>query len=273
MSKIQEMNDCGRAEQLVAYLYGESGTAERADFEGHLAACAPCREELSAFRQVRESVGAWRAELLTHAPAITTAELLSTATISRTGAETMHTNSSRDTREAATARRTAGDALREFFALSPAWLRYGSVAAALAVCALAALAILNARVSYANGSLAFSTGLSRTSAQSGQSPNAPQVETAKAGGGELNQLVAERDAALRELQDARAQLDDSRAANLDAVYREIDESQPDDQSTSSSPANAVQKRRAAGAQRKPIRRAQQSEDDLPRLIDLLSSGN
>ncbi|MDQ3908724.1 MAG: zf-HC2 domain-containing protein, partial [Acidobacteriota bacterium] len=57
MNRIQETSECGRGEQLVAYLYGETGERERADFEGHLAACAACRAELSAFAQVREAVG------------------------------------------------------------------------------------------------------------------------------------------------------------------------------------------------------------------------
>jgi PAS domain-containing protein len=273
MSKIQEMNDCGRAEQLVTYLYGESGAKERAEFEGHLAACAGCRAELSAFGHVREAVGTWRAELLTNAPTVATEDVIPSMTSARANAHDTALGAFA-THEAATQRRTAWDALREFFSHSPAWLRFGSVAAALVICAFAALAVVNARVSYANGSFAFSTGLSRTSEVK---QSAPQVESVNAGDGQLGQLVAERDAAMRELQDARAQLDDSRAANLDAVYREIDDSQPEDSSaaspTTSSPANAAQKRRATGATRKPSRRSQQNEDDLPRLIDLLSSGN
>jgi anti-sigma factor RsiW len=260
MNKIQELNECGRGEQIVAYLYDESGAQERAGFERHLASCHACREELAAFSQVREAVGAWRAELLTHAPAIATAEVIPAATTTR------------DARDV-TARRTAWGALREFFMLSPAWMRYGSVAAAVVVCALATLAVVNAQVRYENGSLAFSTGLSRATVKS---PVVPQTQNAnESDAAQLNQLVAERDAVARELQETRAQLDDSRAANIEAVYHEIGDSQPDDadQSAATTTAPAPPQRRGASAPRRSMRRAPKGEDDLPRLIDLLSSGN
>jgi hypothetical protein len=259
MNKIQEMNECGRGEQLVAYLYGEANADERAGFERHLSACVACSEELAAFGQVREAVGAWRAELLTHAPAVAIAELMPAAPASRAA-------------RVETDRRTAWGALREFFALSPAWLRYGSAAATLVVCALAALAVANAQVRYENGSFAFSTGLARTTMNN---PSATQTQSANAGDTvPLNQLVAERDAAMRELQETRAQLDDSRAANIEAVYHEIDDSQPADAGQSVPPVDSTtRQRRSTGAQRKSARRATQGEDDLPRLIDLLGSGN
>ncbi|MDT7540954.1 MAG: hypothetical protein QOE33_858 [Acidobacteriota bacterium] len=260
MNKIQEMNDCGRGEQLVAYLYGETGPDERAGFERHLSACAACHDELTAFGQVRETVGAWRAELLTHAPTVTTAGMIPAATAPRATRTDSHG-------------RTSWGALREFFALSPAWVRYGSVAAALVVCALAALAVANAQVRYENGSFAFSTGLARETVKS---PSVPQTLSANAGDAvPLDQLVAERDAAVRELQETRAQLDDSRAANIEAVYHEIDDTQPNDAGGPSAPnvEPTTRQRRSTGTQRKSARRATQGEDDLPRLIDLLSSGN
>jgi hypothetical protein len=260
MNKIQETNLCGRAEQLVSYLYGESSDAERAGFEQHLAACGACREELSAFRQVREAVGAWRAEVLTHAPAITATELI-------------HADVPTRAPHNATSPRTAWDALREFFALTPAWMRAASVAAALVVCALAALAIANAEVGRENGNLVFRTGVWRST------PNAPQAQTASAGSvnsGQLDQLVAERDAARRELDETRAQLDDSRAANIQAVYDVMDDTSQADAATQATPTtqSASKQKRAGGASvsRKSARRGA-SEDDLPRLIDLLNSGN
>ncbi|MCA1816214.1 MAG: zf-HC2 domain-containing protein, partial [Acidobacteria bacterium] len=205
MNKIQETNPCGRAEQLVNYLYGESSAAERARFEQHLAACAACREELAAFTQVREAVGAWRAEVLTHAPAVGAADVLpvTAATPAR--------------RDSATPRRAFADARRELFALAPVWLRVASAAAALVVCALAALAVANADVRWENGSLAFRTGVRRGATDVTQ----PQPPTAGANGADasrLDQLIAERDAARRELEETRAQLEDSRAANIEAVY-------------------------------------------------------
>jgi hypothetical protein len=48
-----------RDEVLVAYLYGELGDDERAAFDRHVAACAPCRVELTALRGVRSELARW----------------------------------------------------------------------------------------------------------------------------------------------------------------------------------------------------------------------
>jgi hypothetical protein len=260
MNKIQETNPCGRGEQLVGYLYGEATQTERAGFEQHLSRCAACRDELAAFTQVRESVGEWRAEVLTHAPGGVASDLM--------------TATAPPTFNVEPARRSAWDALREFFALSPAWLRFGSVAAILAVCALAALALFNVEVRRENGSVAVRTGAWRnaraianaTQQQSGNNDNAVQ----------LNQLIAERDAAVRQLEDARAQLEDSRAANIEAVYNEVAavETEPTTQSTSATGASRPRRAGGANAPRKSsARRNPRDEDDLPRLLDLISGAN
>jgi anti-sigma factor RsiW len=269
MNKIQETNPCGHAEQLVNYLYGESGATERAGFEQHLAACAACRDELRAFGQVREAVGAWRAELLTSVPAFAHAGL-STTEVAVSPADAARRNI-----VGMRSPRSAWGALREFFTLSPAWLRFGAVAASLVVSALAALAVANAEVGRENGRLVFRTGVWRTPA-----PTAPQPQTASVDsvdGARLNQLVAERDAAVRQLEEARAQLDDSRAANIQAVYDVIDDSsQADSSSESQSKDAGVSRQRRTGgssAARKSARRGARNEEDLPRLLDLLGSGN
>jgi hypothetical protein len=258
MNKIQESNPCGRAEQLVSYLYGESGATERARFEQHLAVCAACRDELQAFGQVREAVGAWRAELLANAPGVAAADLLPAAEPRRAFV-------------GAPSRRSAWGALREFFVLSPAWLRFGTVAASLVVCVLAALAIVNAEVGRENGKLVFRTGVWRTSSpKDGQHQNAVDAS-------QLKQLLAEREAMARQLEETRAQLDDSRAANIQAVYDVIDDSAQTDAPVqpSASDQGASQLRRSGGANatRRAARRSTAKEEDLPRLLDLLSSGN
>src|SRR5947209_7479030 len=70
---------CGRGEELVAYLYGESDAAESKTFRQHLTACAVCREELAAFGGVREAVGEWRAEVLSATPSLDMQEALTPA--------------------------------------------------------------------------------------------------------------------------------------------------------------------------------------------------
>jgi anti-sigma factor RsiW len=260
MNKIQETNPCGHAEQLVSYLYGESAAAERARFEQHLAACVACRDELQAFGQVREAVGAWRAELLTDAPAFVATDV-------------SPTDATRRNVVVAPSRRSAWVALREFFALSPAWLRVGAVAASLVVCALAALAVVNAEVGRENGKLVFRTGVWRAPAPSVSQPQIASVD--HDGAAQLSRLVAERDAAVRQLEEARAQLEDSRAANIQAVYDVIDDSSQADALSSqpqSKDAGASRARRT-GVARKSARRGARNEEDLPRLLDLLGSGN
>jgi len=240
MREIQETNDCGRAEGLVGYLYGEATATERAGFESHLAACAGCRNELTAFRQVRTSVGEWRAELLQHAPALALSEV--------TG-QTMHAPA----RHATPPKRSARAALREFFALSPAWLRLASAAAVLLLCALAALAVLNNRPS---------TDVA-TSGDHGRASLASR----------LSELTAERDAARRELEATRAQLEDSRATNIeDALYEEA--------ATTTRPATqeAARTRRVSPSTRRSAAgragaRTSRDDEDLPRLLDLLGGAN
>ena len=123
-----ETNDsCGRAEDLVAYLYEEATPDEARDFESHLRLCAACRTELSAFGGVRQAIGDWRLQALgslTHTAAEPDASPLFDAA-------------------AVPERRPANAlaALREFFALSTAWVRAATVAVALAFCALVVIAV------------------------------------------------------------------------------------------------------------------------------------
>src|SRR4030095_4576945 len=58
--KLNSMNECGRKEDLVAYLYGEADTSERDSFERHLNDCDACRNELTALGRVRDDLGAWQ---------------------------------------------------------------------------------------------------------------------------------------------------------------------------------------------------------------------
>ena len=48
-----------RDERLVAYLYDDIDSAERAAFEAHLASCGRCRDELADLRGVRADLAKW----------------------------------------------------------------------------------------------------------------------------------------------------------------------------------------------------------------------
>ncbi|MEN3327723.1 MAG: hypothetical protein V7638_2530 [Acidobacteriota bacterium] len=115
MNEIQNSPYCERASDLIAFLYGEADEREARDFQGHLQQCSSCREEVASFGNVRHSITAWRDEAL--------AGFVSTpvATQPKT--------------------KSALAALRQFFDLSPLWLKGATALAAVAFCVLAGLAL------------------------------------------------------------------------------------------------------------------------------------
>ncbi len=117
---------CARAEEMVTYLYGEATRDEARDFEKHMQNCSSCALELAAFGNVREAVGEWRQQSL--------GSLTSPA---------FEANAARHFAPAVTHARSpsALTALREFFTLSPAWMRAATAVAAVMFCALAAIAV------------------------------------------------------------------------------------------------------------------------------------
>ena len=57
-----------REHALVAYLYDDIGSAERAAFAAHLAGCAACREELAELGTLRAGLARWAPPEPEHAP-------------------------------------------------------------------------------------------------------------------------------------------------------------------------------------------------------------
>lgn len=107
MRNINERPICHRAEDLVTYLYGEATQAEARDFSGHLEQCESCKAEFALFRQVHDSILEWRSEALGAASRpIAHREIVSTAV-------PVHGST----------RLSAVAALRQFFTVSPLWLR------------------------------------------------------------------------------------------------------------------------------------------------------
>jgi hypothetical protein len=127
MSKINERPVCHRAEDLVTYLYGEANEIDAGDFAGHLQQCDACRKEFDVFRQVHDSILDWRNEALGSA--------FNPAAVSIAGAidSTQFVRLER--------RLTALAAMREFFSVSPLWLRAATAFAALLLCVLGVLTI------------------------------------------------------------------------------------------------------------------------------------
>jgi hypothetical protein len=106
--------ECERASDLIAFLYNEADERERRDFQLHLNECVTCREEVASLGAVRESIVAWRDEAL--------AGFVS--------------------QPVATTRKSALAALRQFFDLSPLWLKGATAFAMLAFCVLVVMAFV-----------------------------------------------------------------------------------------------------------------------------------
>lgn len=110
---------CGRSEDLVGFLYGELNEAEAQVFHRHLQDCMSCNSEVISFGDIRRSVIAWRNESL--------------------GAWSPQAavNPVRG--------RSAAAALREFFNLSPVWLKAAVGFASILFCIFAVLAVSGLR--------------------------------------------------------------------------------------------------------------------------------
>jgi anti-sigma factor RsiW len=124
---MKEVNtpNCGQEGELIAFLYGELNDVEARTFQLHLHDCAVCHEELAAFKGVRESVVAWRNESL--------GGLMDPARSISPVAEVVHGKPS------------ALAALREFFNLSPLWMKGAVAFASLLFFLFTGLAIVHLR--------------------------------------------------------------------------------------------------------------------------------
>ncbi|MDX6304148.1 MAG: hypothetical protein QOI77_1117 [Blastocatellia bacterium] len=144
--KVPNVNErpiCHRAEDLVTYLYGEASEADAKDFAVHLQQCDACRGEFSVFQQVHDSILVWRNEAL--GSAFSPAILASESTVELTQV-VQHER-----------KLTALGALREFFSVSPPWLRAATAFAALLLCGLCGFALLTISRSW-NGPVQLAAG-------------------------------------------------------------------------------------------------------------------
>ena len=114
---MKETPDCERASDLIAFLYNEVDERERRDFQLHLNECSTCREEVASFGVVRESITEWRDEALA---GFVSQPVATKAT-----------------------HKSALAALRQFFDLSPLWLKAATAFAIVVFGVLAAMAFVN----------------------------------------------------------------------------------------------------------------------------------
>lgn len=238
---------CGRGEELVTYLYGEATKEEAGLFRRHLEACAVCREEFDAFGGVRKAVGDWRAEALGSVPSLNIGEMFAPAI---------------KVSPAAARARSARAALREFFSLSPLWLRAGAFAAALAFCALVVMTLARAEVRWGSDGLAFRAGVTeKVVKEQVQLPARPGYTEEQ-----VNAIVARRVAEATEQLTARAK-EEAGAQRPGGVVNVSGEA--DKRRQQPAAANSPRRKRAprAGGRGDETLLA---DDDLPRLSDLLS---
>jgi anti-sigma factor RsiW len=128
MMQHTDTPDCGYAETLVSYLYGEISPDDSRAFESHLIACSACRADFREFDQVRGSVALWRDDILAVAP-VSTSQLSPLPEIAPVAVrESAEVNRNRG--------KSAVAAIREFLSLSPMWLRAATAFATVAFCAL-----------------------------------------------------------------------------------------------------------------------------------------
>jgi len=116
MNERKNSPECERAPDLIAFLYDEASAAEVRDFQLHLQECSSCRDEAASFGLVRGSITAWRDEALSgfvSTPLVTTHD-----------------------------KKSARVALRQFFTMSPLWLKAATAVAALMFCVLAGLVLI-----------------------------------------------------------------------------------------------------------------------------------
>jgi hypothetical protein len=130
MRNMNERPVCHRAEDLVTYLYGEANEAEAQDFASHMQRCDACRAEFTVFNQVHNSIVAWRNEAL---GSVLVSEQITSPVSQTVSDSTPFVQHER--------KLSALAALRQFFTVSPLWLRGATAFAGLLLCALMVLAI------------------------------------------------------------------------------------------------------------------------------------
>jgi anti-sigma factor RsiW len=119
MNETVKTGSCERRNDLVSFLYGEAEEHEARDFERHLQSCRECQTESKSFGFVRESIAGWKDEALAGfvSPQIVTP----------------------------VRQKSALAALREFFDLSPLWLKGAVGFAAMLLCVLAVALVMAKR--------------------------------------------------------------------------------------------------------------------------------
>ncbi|MBI3652348.1 MAG: zf-HC2 domain-containing protein [Acidobacteria bacterium] len=205
--KINTPN-CQMHELLVTYLYGETAPEESLRFEKHLLDCLSCRQELSAFEGVRESLQQWQFDEVPNVRVVT----------------------------ANAERKSALGLLKELFMIMPLWAKgLGAVALAMLV-----LAVLGTEVKIGKDGFSYRADVFRkgdpSTAQTGGATGTDtvavklskeQLEQIRAGlMQEVTTLIAQSEQAQKEevktqLVNFQTQLKDMRSAELVKIAAQV----------------------------------------------------
>ncbi|MDQ2857016.1 MAG: zf-HC2 domain-containing protein [Acidobacteriota bacterium] len=143
--KDTTVTTCDRSDDLIAFLYHELGEQDARRFQQHVEECDSCENEISSFGEIRQSIVSWRDASLGAAwssAAVTDRQAVFAAPVAE-----------------ARIRPSALAAVREFFSLSPIWMKGAAAFASLlfCVCAVMAIAYLKNRTSVTVQSLSDKT--------------------------------------------------------------------------------------------------------------------
>lgn len=122
MEENSNTRKCDRENDLIAFLYGEANEREAQDFERHLKTCSQCESELGAFKPIRQLIIEWREGALGRVRETTQSATIYSRTL-------------------ASGKRSAIAAFREFFNLSPLWLKGAVAFTSILFCVFGSLAL------------------------------------------------------------------------------------------------------------------------------------
>lgn len=109
---------CNRQDELISVLYGEASTEDTRKFRSHLEQCVSCNAQYEALSGVRTSVREFRDQALVGVQASLSQKIEP---------------------------KSARAALKAFFALSPAWMKFGTAFASALLCVFAFIAFIGFR--------------------------------------------------------------------------------------------------------------------------------
>jgi hypothetical protein len=246
MKESLDIQTCSRANDLVAYLYGEATERARQDFQGHLSVCPLCRSDLDDFGSVRESIGLWRTQALDSVESYAPDMKLASAYQSQSDVSS----------------RSIFGAIRDFFTLSPMWLTWTRGATALATLLIAALAVFALMSFFGQTESPVAERKNQPAPVKQELPNATSVPDEK--------VVA--------VQDEKRSTPETPVVRKPTAKKNVKNSPVNGNQLAANKQNRQQKATTLSAEERSqlsdlLIAERENEDSVPRLYDLLTESN